>query len=188
MRRLTIVLLGVAVTIVALAGSNALGQDTDRFRVLLGALIFLDSDEDPHSPMETWEILPVPFTATVQAPNEGIRKNVPCELILLADPFEFGQATFSLSCPGLSVCSAHGPNATIDQEFTFGGDEETFPSGIAEEQLFENFFGGASPADPRPQDFFLPGRPLFGCGTVLGRTSLWTATHLLPGILSVRPI
>ena len=64
--------------------------------------------------------------------------------------------------PGLSLCSAHGPRAPISREFHFAGAEDPNDNNIAEERVFDNFFGGSSLSDPIPEGFSLEG------GTVLG--------------------
>lgn len=92
---------------------------------------------------------------------------MPCELTLIADPAGFRKATFALSCPGLTVCSAHGPLALVDWEFQIGGAEDPDPNQNPQERVFDAIFGGSSPADLRPEGSALQGDPFFGCGTVI---------------------
>jgi len=117
MRRFTIVVLGVAVTFVTLAGSNALGQqDPVRFRALFGELVevfpdpvgptrkdpdppptCLDFDSgDPSLTATCYELRPVSFTADIQAPQKGLRPNVPVDLFLAADPKGFERSNGTL--------------------------------------------------------------------------------------------
>ncbi len=171
MRRFTIVLLGVAVAFVALAGSSALGQELE-YRALFGELVMIDLPVgDPPFCNEAggpgcYEIQPVSFTAGVNAPGEGVRRDVPCELTLIANPP--GRAMLALRCPGLTVCSAHGPRAIIDREFQFGGPDDPDASFDLQVEVFNASFSGAPPSDPLPEGSPLAGEPSFACGTVGG--------------------
>ncbi len=171
MRRVTIVLLGVAVSIAALVGSSALSQEVFN-RVLFGEISFVGPGGESFG--EIWEISPISFTANVQAPQSGIGKSREFEMLLIGDPLN-NRATFVLQGQNISVCSAHGPQARIDGEFEFGGLLDTNSERDPQIRVFGFFFQGSSPAEPTEMTQvgnpdLLPLHHVFSCGKVIGET------------------